>query len=92
VGLDEVDIVFSFADERASRIVCAALVRSRTGMEMAAIVGVTDAAITLYDVCSEGERGGVLDHLGFLKTQEGGRETWGLGLEVGRGEGVSRRR
>jgi cyclic pyranopterin phosphate synthase len=50
LGLDQVEVSFRVGRD-VIQIFCTAETRSRTGVEMEALTGVTLAALTLYDMC-----------------------------------------
>lgn len=75
--LTGIDIDFR-AEPEANRIHIAAAVRTldRTGVEMEALVAVTHAALTIYDMCKAIDRGMVIREV-LLTHKSGGRSgTW----------------
>ena len=51
LGLDAVDVAFSFPDDSSVAIETRAFVTGRTGVEMEALVAASVAALTIYDMC-----------------------------------------
>ncbi|HWB13632.1 MAG TPA: cyclic pyranopterin monophosphate synthase MoaC [Pirellulales bacterium] len=70
--LEGVEVAFSFPDEATVAIEATVRVTARTGVEMEALVAVTVAALTIYDMCKAVDRamtiGGVR-----LEEKSGGR-------------------
>lgn len=56
VPLDSVGITFDFPDERSVRIESNVKVEAKTGVEMEALVAVSVAALTIYDMCKSADR------------------------------------
>lgn len=56
LGLDSAQIDFSWADDRTLIIESTVRVQGRTGVEMEALVGVSIAALTVYDMCKSVDR------------------------------------
>ncbi|MBI3465121.1 MAG: cyclic pyranopterin monophosphate synthase MoaC [Planctomycetes bacterium] len=54
--LDSVAVAFSFPDEQTLAIEATAQVTARTGVEMEALVAVSVAALTVYDMCKSVDR------------------------------------
>ena len=71
--LDEVGLDFRL-DEQRSVVEIEAWVRNhgRTGVEMAALTAVSVAALTIYDMCSAGDRGMVIGEI-RLAEKSGGK-------------------
>lgn len=57
LALNAVSIGFSYPDERSVAIECQVRVAARTGVEMEALVAVSVAALTIYDMCKAIDRG-----------------------------------
>jgi cyclic pyranopterin phosphate synthase len=76
--LDSVAIDFELADDRADvatgyvNIRATARVTARTGVEMEALVAVSVAALTVYDMCKGVDRGMVIEQV-QLEEKHGGR-------------------
>ena len=51
LGLDDCRITIEPEGTDALRVVCTAMLTSRTGVEMEALTGATVAALTIYDMC-----------------------------------------
>jgi len=56
LGLDSVEISFSFPDDARLRIEAAVRTEGRTGVEMEALTAVSVAALTIYDMCKSIDR------------------------------------
>ncbi|MAR13531.1 MAG: cyclic pyranopterin monophosphate synthase MoaC [Blastopirellula sp.] len=72
LGLDAVEIDFRFDDETTIHIVATARVTARTGVEMEAMVAVSTAALTIYDMCKSIDRGMVVKDI-QLDEKSGGK-------------------
>lgn len=70
--LDAVMIHFDFPDEATVAITAEARVTARTGVEMEALVAVSAAALTIYDMCKAIDRGMVIEQI-QLEEKAGGR-------------------
>jgi cyclic pyranopterin monophosphate synthase len=70
--LDAVAVSFEFPDDRTLAIEAAARTTSRTGVEMEALVAVSVAALTVYDMCKSADRAMVVDQI-RLEEKSGGR-------------------
>jgi len=70
--LDAVALSFEFPDERTLAIESTVRVTARTGVEMEALVAVSIAALTVYDMCKAIDRGMVVEHL-QLEEKSGGK-------------------
>ena len=57
LGLDGATVDFEFLDDRQLRIEATVTVQSRTGVEMEALMAVSVAALTVYDMCKSVDRG-----------------------------------
>ncbi len=57
LGLDSVEISFTFIDQQRLGIEATAKVWGRTGVEMEAMTAVSVAALTVYDMCKAIDRG-----------------------------------
>ncbi|MEZ6130030.1 MAG: cyclic pyranopterin monophosphate synthase MoaC [Planctomycetaceae bacterium] len=56
LGLDAAELSFSFPDDRRVRLESRVSVRARTGVEMEALMAVSVAALTIYDMCKSIDR------------------------------------
>ena len=57
LGLDGATVDFEFLDDRQLRIEATVTVQGRTGVEMEALMAVSIAALTVYDMCKSVDRG-----------------------------------
>jgi hypothetical protein len=65
-------ISFDFVDEKTIAIEAEARATSRTGVEMEALVAVSAAALTIYDMCKSVDRSMVVERI-QLEEKSGGR-------------------
>jgi cyclic pyranopterin phosphate synthase len=77
LSLERVEIDFAFSQEPDSddawvQIEASAAVAGRTGVEMEALVAVSGAALTIYDMCKSVDRGMVIETI-RLDEKVGGR-------------------
>jgi cyclic pyranopterin phosphate synthase len=72
LGLDAVEIEFSFPDDNHVAIAATARVEAKTGVEMEALTAVSVAALTIYDMCKAVDRGMTLEEI-RLEEKSGGR-------------------
>jgi cyclic pyranopterin phosphate synthase len=72
LGLDGVSIAFEFSNDSTISIESLVRVTARTGVEMEALVAVSVAGLTIYDMCKSVDRGLVLDQVRLLE-KSGGR-------------------
>ena len=70
--LDAVSISFDFRDDTTVAIQGEAKATARTGVEMEALVAVSVAAMTIYDMCKSVDRSMVIDRI-QLEEKSGGR-------------------
>lgn len=70
--LDSVEVAFGFAGEHTLEISATARVTGKTGVEMEALVAVTTAALTVYDMVKAVDRGVVIGPV-QLEEKQGGR-------------------
>jgi cyclic pyranopterin phosphate synthase len=70
--LDAVRVSFDFVDEKTIAIEAEARATSRTGVEMEALVAVSAAALTIYDMCKSVDRSMVVERI-QLEEKSGGR-------------------
>lgn len=72
VPLDGVEVSFEFPDERHVAIRATARATARTGVEMEALVAVSVAGLTIYDMCKAVDRAMVVERV-QLEEKSGGR-------------------
>jgi cyclic pyranopterin monophosphate synthase len=72
LGLDSASVSFSFVDERTIAIEAEVKVTAKTGVEMEALVAVSVAALTVYDMCKAIDREMVIGDI-CLVEKDGGR-------------------
>ncbi len=72
LGIDGVEVAFSFPDDRAVAIEVTVRTTARTGVEMEALVAVAVAGLTIYDMCKSVDRGMTLTHI-RLEEKTGGK-------------------
>jgi cyclic pyranopterin phosphate synthase len=82
--LESVEVAFSFPDAETVAIDASVQVTARTGVEMEALVAVSAAALTIYDMCKAIDRGISIDGV-RLEEKSGGRSGH-FKRESGRGE------
>lgn len=70
--LESVAIEFSFPSADSIRIEATTTVSAKTGVEMEALVAVSTAALTIYDMCKAVDRGMRIDSI-QLEEKSGGR-------------------
>jgi cyclic pyranopterin phosphate synthase len=70
--LDAVSVSFRFPDATSVAIEAEARATARTGVEMEALVAVSVAALTIYDMCKAVDRGMVVERI-RLEEKSGGR-------------------
>ena len=70
--LDTVSLRFEFPDATTVAIEAEARATARTGVEMEAMVAVSIAAVTIYDMCKSVDRAMVIDRI-RLEEKSGGR-------------------
>ena len=70
--LDSIEIAFSFPDESSISVEATASVTARTGVEMEALIAVSVAGLTIYDMCKGVDRGIVIGEI-RLEEKTGGR-------------------
>lgn len=75
--LDAVGIDFDVDEEKSAiRIITAARVTARTGVEMEALTAAAVAALTIYDMCKAAEKGITITDLRLIKKTGGKSGTW----------------
>jgi len=72
VGLDTVEVSFGFPDEQSVSIEAVARATARTGVEMEALLAVTTAALSIYDICKSVDRAMAIERV-QLEEKSGGR-------------------
>ena len=72
LALDAVSVELAAESESVLRIVATVVVTARTGAEMEALVAVSVAGLTVYDMCKAVDRGMELTDVGLLE-KSGGR-------------------
>jgi cyclic pyranopterin phosphate synthase len=72
LGLDSVELTFTAIEPAALRIEATVKVEARTGVEMEALVAVSVAALTVYDMCKAVDRRIVIERV-QLEEKSGGR-------------------
>ena len=72
LGLDSVELSLTLEEPDAIRIEACVKVHGRTGVEMEALMGVSVAALTVYDMCKAVDRGMVIGPI-QLEEKTGGR-------------------
>ena len=70
--LEALEVAFSFPDEAAVAIEAIVRVHARTGVEMEAMVAVSVAALTIYDMCKAVDRSMTVEQI-RLEEKSGGR-------------------
>jgi len=71
LSLDSVEIDYDWRDDETLAIEARAATTARTGVEMEAMVAVSAAALTIYDMCKSVDRGMVVDNV-RLEEKTGG--------------------
>lgn len=71
LGLDSVALNFEVLDDRTVGIESTVSVEARTGVEMEALMAVTVAALTIYDMCKSLDRGIALGPFVLLEKSGG---------------------
>ena len=69
--LDAVEVAFEFLNDRTIEIRATVQVTARTGVEMEALVAVTAAGLTIYDMCKAVDRGMELTQVRLLEKSGG---------------------
>jgi cyclic pyranopterin phosphate synthase len=72
LGLDAVEVSFSFPDDSCITIETRAHVTGRTGVEMEALVAASVTALTIYDMCKSLDRAMTIERI-RLEEKSGGR-------------------
>ena len=69
--LDSVNMNFRFADDRTVEIEAIVVGHDRTGVEMEAMLSVSVAALTIYDMCKSVDRGMTLGEIQLMEKSGG---------------------
>jgi cyclic pyranopterin monophosphate synthase len=72
LALESVSVAFAFPDDRTVAIAAEVRVTAKTGVEMEALIAVSAAALTIYDMCKAIDRGMVIGPI-QLEEKSGGR-------------------
>ena len=72
LALDSVEIAFDFPGDAQVTILATTRATARTGVEMEALVAVSAAALTIYDMCKATDRGMVIEEV-QLEEKSGGK-------------------
>lgn len=72
LGLDSVTISFDFPDSTSVAVEAIAEVTAKTGVEMEALIAVSVASLTIYDMCKAVDRGMTIETM-RLEEKTGGR-------------------
>ena len=75
LGLEAVTIEFAF-EECAIRAIASASLTGKTGVEMEAMVGVSTALLTIYDMAKAIDKGMVISEVRLLEKRGGKSGTW----------------
>ena len=70
--MDGVNVAFDFEGDDRLKIEAVVRVTARTGVEMEALVAVSSAALTVYDMCKSADRGMTITELALWE-KTGGR-------------------
>ena len=70
--LESVELSFDFPEQDLVTVQATARVHARTGVEMEALVAVSAAALTIYDMCKSVDRGMTIEQV-RLEEKSGGR-------------------
>lgn len=76
LGLDAVDVQFSWESGGALRIEATAVTTGPTGVEMEAMVAVSIAALTIYDMTKALDKGITIEQVCLLEKTGGKSGTW----------------
>ncbi|MCL4205653.1 MAG: cyclic pyranopterin monophosphate synthase MoaC [Pirellulaceae bacterium] len=72
LALESIEIQFDFPDDQHIAISAVVKITAKTGVEMEALVAVTAAALTIYDMCKAVDRGMTI-HRVRVDEKDGGR-------------------
>jgi len=76
VGLDAVDVTFSWPEPTLLRIQTRAATHGPTGVEMEALVAASIAALTIYDMCKAMDKGITIEGVRLLSKFGGKSGAW----------------
>ncbi|ADG65984.1 molybdenum cofactor biosynthesis protein C [Planctopirus limnophila DSM 3776] len=76
LGLDSVEIEFSFTSPDELRIVATASLTAKTGVEMEALTAVSIAALTVYDMCKSIDKAMTIGPIRLLSKTGGKSGSW----------------
>lgn len=80
LGLDAVEIEFSFTSPDELRIVATASLTAKTGVEMEALTAVSIAALTVYDMCKSIDKAMTIGPIRLLSKTGGKSGNWSAPL------------
>ena len=72
LALESIEVAFDFPEEDCLEIRTAVRITAKTGVEMEALVAVSAAALTVYDMCKSVDRGMTIEQI-RLEGKSGGR-------------------
>lgn len=72
LALESIEISFAFPDDDLLEIVATVRITGKTGVEMEALVAVSTAALTVYDMCKSVDRDMTIERI-RLEQKSGGR-------------------
>ena len=75
LGLEAVTVDFAF-EENAIQATATASLTGKTGVEMEAMVAVSTALLTIYDVAKAGDKGMVIGEVRLIEKRGGKSGTW----------------
>ncbi len=75
LGLEAITVEFSFEDS-AIRVTASASLTGKTGVEMEAMVAVSTALLTIYDMAKAIDKGMVISEVRLLEKRGGKSGTW----------------
>jgi len=70
--LESIEISFTFPADDCLQVVATVRITGKTGVEMEALVAVSTAALTVYDMCKSVDRGMIIERI-RLEQKSGGR-------------------
>jgi cyclic pyranopterin phosphate synthase len=74
--LDAVDVTFSWDAPEVLRVQSRATTTAKTGVEMEAMVAVSVAALTIYDMCKSVDKGIVIEAVRLIEKTGGKSGSW----------------
>jgi cyclic pyranopterin phosphate synthase len=72
LALESIEVAFDFPEKDCLQIRTAVRITAKTGVEMEALVAVSTAALTVYDMCKSVDRGMTIERI-RLEGKSGGR-------------------